>query len=295
MTLDERSFSDAGQTVELSPTPATSLAVVIDSVVVPDPTIGPALAAVGFAEVDVGLGPTVEVVRVPTDVVDALADAPQTPVSYVFTRLRTRPTRPLARRSRTDDGPRVRRARRSPASVAGASPCASTNGRPTTCSPPCSGSPARGLDPADRRGRGRRLGGRRRRSGDGVDHTVRRPPSAPASPCRRAGPLTALDADPARRRLLADHRPPAVSAGDAAVDVAVPPPDGAGRSRSSCPRRSIGDDVTVRDHRPSTPGPTLDRRYAEPVTLPAAISRAVRRRPHGRARRRRHRLPRRPR
>ena len=44
----------------------------------PDPTIGPALAAVGFAEVDVGLGPTVEVVRPPTDVADALAAAAAT-------------------------------------------------------------------------------------------------------------------------------------------------------------------------------------------------------------------------
>ena len=91
VTLDDRSLSPTGQTIVL-PEPATSLAVVIDSVVVPDPTIGPALSAVGFAEVDVGLGPTVEVVRVPTDVVDALADAPQTPVSYVFSRLRSRPT-----------------------------------------------------------------------------------------------------------------------------------------------------------------------------------------------------------
>ncbi|MGI9052113.1 MAG: alpha-(1-_3)-arabinofuranosyltransferase domain-containing protein [Ilumatobacteraceae bacterium] len=94
VTLDKRSFQSGGQPVELSPTDGPRvISITIDSVVVPDPTLGPALAAVGFAEVELGLGRTVEVVRVPTDVVEALADAGETtPLSYVFTRLRTRPS-----------------------------------------------------------------------------------------------------------------------------------------------------------------------------------------------------------
>ena len=46
-----------GQRIDIEPTtgPAT-ITITIDSVVVPDPTLGPALAAVGFAEVDAGLG-----------------------------------------------------------------------------------------------------------------------------------------------------------------------------------------------------------------------------------------------
>jgi arabinofuranan 3-O-arabinosyltransferase len=91
--LDERSFAGDGQRVDLEPTAGPSaVTITIDSVVVPDPTIGPALAAVGFAEVDVGLGATVEVVRPPRDVVANGVDADATSLTYVFTRLRTRPS-----------------------------------------------------------------------------------------------------------------------------------------------------------------------------------------------------------
>ena len=90
--LDERSLGRDGQRVDIDPTSGPStVTITIDCVVVPDPTIGPALAAVGFAEVDTGLEPTVEVVRPPADAVDAVADA-DVPVSYVLSRLRTRPS-----------------------------------------------------------------------------------------------------------------------------------------------------------------------------------------------------------
>ncbi len=93
VVLDERSFSVDGQHVDLDPTAGPSVVTItIDSVVVPDPSIGPALAAVGFAEVDFGRGPTVEVVRPPRDVVARGLDADATSLTYVFTRLRTRPT-----------------------------------------------------------------------------------------------------------------------------------------------------------------------------------------------------------
>ncbi len=64
--LDDRSFGPDGQPIEIEPTAGPStMTITIESVVAPDPTIGPALAAVGFAEVDVGLDPSIEVVRPP--------------------------------------------------------------------------------------------------------------------------------------------------------------------------------------------------------------------------------------
>ncbi|MET0579573.1 MAG: alpha-(1-_3)-arabinofuranosyltransferase family protein, partial [Ilumatobacteraceae bacterium] len=91
--LDERSLSGDGQRIDIEPTDgASSITITIDSVAVPDPTLGPALAAVGFAEIGTGLPPTVEVVRPPSDAVSAIADAFDTPVSFVLSRLRTRPT-----------------------------------------------------------------------------------------------------------------------------------------------------------------------------------------------------------
>ena len=94
VTLDERSLSAGGQRVDLDPTSGPStVTITIDGVVVPDPTLGPASAAVGFSEVDFGLGPTIEVVRPPVVVTSAMTSGgTATPVTYVLTRLRTRPT-----------------------------------------------------------------------------------------------------------------------------------------------------------------------------------------------------------
>ena len=70
--LDDRSLGAEGQRIDIEPTSGPStVTITIDSVVVPDPTLGPALAAVGFAEVDTGLEPTVEVVLPPADAADA--------------------------------------------------------------------------------------------------------------------------------------------------------------------------------------------------------------------------------
>ena len=89
VTLDDRSLGPDGQRIDIAPTlGASTVTITIDSVVVPDPQdIGPALAAVGFAEVDAGVGPTVEVVQPP-----AVPDVEGVPRSYVFSRLRTRPS-----------------------------------------------------------------------------------------------------------------------------------------------------------------------------------------------------------
>ena len=165
----------AGQRVDIEPTTGPStVTITIDGVVVPDPTIGPALAAVGFAEVGTGLGPTVEVVRPPADAADAIAAAgSDVPVSFVLTRLRTRPTD----RWRADPEPALVRdielpdersfdlGRHGPSRPAGRRRRARRAARHRR--------PARRSSP-DRCGRRRRLGRGRRRSGDVVDHPVRR-------------------------------------------------------------------------------------------------------------------------
>lgn len=95
--LDESSLSAPGQRIRLEPTGGPSTVTIrIDATVVPDPTPGPALWGVGFAEIDVGLGPTTEVVRPPIDATNAVTamgdDGAGVPISWVLTRLRHRPT-----------------------------------------------------------------------------------------------------------------------------------------------------------------------------------------------------------
>ena len=105
VTLDDSSFDADGQRVDITPTTGPSTVdVIIESIVVPPGTAEP-LAAVGFAEVDAGLGPTVEVVRLPSDAIVALRESPDSAVSYVFTRQRTRPSD----RWRADPEPTMRR------------------------------------------------------------------------------------------------------------------------------------------------------------------------------------------
>ncbi|MET0577641.1 MAG: alpha-(1-_3)-arabinofuranosyltransferase family protein, partial [Ilumatobacteraceae bacterium] len=90
--LDDRSLGADGQRVDITPTAgAAEVRIAIEAVVVPDQSLGPALASVGFAEIGTGLAPTVEVVRVPSDGPTAVAGS-GTPLSFVLTRQRTRPT-----------------------------------------------------------------------------------------------------------------------------------------------------------------------------------------------------------
>ena len=267
VTLDERSFSEAGQTIVL-PEPATSLAVVIDSVVVPDLTIGPALAAVGFAEVDVGLGPTVEVVRVPTDVVDPLAESPQTPVSYVFSRLRTRPSD----RWRADPEPTMVREFDVPDDRQ-LLPAVSVR-----LDQRAADEVLAGLLGIDGPIASTRLTGVASAAGWAV--ADRDPSTAWITPFSAAvgARLTVPTAGPVRAMTLTqptgDFSPITglrLSAGATVVDVAVPPPDEAGRSRIVLPQALVGDEVTLEitsvDART-----VIDRRFGEPVTLPAGIA-----------------------
>jgi arabinofuranan 3-O-arabinosyltransferase len=104
--LDERSLTGGGQRIEIEPTSdAATVRITIAATDDPQPPIGPAIGGVGFAEVDVGLGPTTEFIRPPLDGLDATASTPDTPLTMVFTRLRTDPTD----RWRSDPEPELRR------------------------------------------------------------------------------------------------------------------------------------------------------------------------------------------
>jgi arabinofuranan 3-O-arabinosyltransferase len=104
--LDDTSRTGAGQRVDIEPTDGpTTITVEIAAVTAPQPAIGAASGAVGFSEIDLGLGPTVEFIRPPIDGLDASTSAPDTPVEMVFTRLRIDPTD----RWRSDPEPVMRR------------------------------------------------------------------------------------------------------------------------------------------------------------------------------------------
>ena len=242
-----------------------------------------------------GSAPTIEVVRPPADAVDAIAAAGDTPVSFVLTRLRTRPTD----RWRSDPEPTMVREIELPD---GRSFVPDGHGAPRPA-----GDRRRARRAARHRRTGwrtsrltgvadrRRVGRRRRRPGDGVDHAVRRRPSAPTldAPRRRARSTTLELTQPG-----GDHSPitGCGSAGGTAVDVAVPPPDADGHEhRRRCPTPvPAGDRARWRSRRSSrasrstaaTPSRSCCRRP----------SRAVGRRTAPSCRRPcRHRLPRRPR
>ena len=215
VTLDDRSFSADGQRVDVTPTNGPSTVdITIESIVVPPGSTEP-LAAVGFAEIDAGLAPTLEVVRLPTDSVSILRDSPDTPLSYVFTRLRTRPTD----RWRSDPEPTMRREFTVPGDRT-FTPAVTV--RLDQRADDAVLAELLGIDGAarvvtvDRSRRRWRLGRDRRQPGHVVDHTVRCGRGGP--PRRRAGrsgqgaddhpaqrvtspPSPACDSHPAIRRL----------------------------------------------------------------------------------------------
>ncbi len=93
VTLDDRSLV-AGQPVEFPATNGpTTIRISLGSMTGRRHAVGPDRAGVGFAEIDTGLGPSPEVVSVPTDLTTALRDGGvDVPVVYVLTRERVRPT-----------------------------------------------------------------------------------------------------------------------------------------------------------------------------------------------------------
>ena len=104
--LDDISLTGNGQRIEIEPTGGpTTVTIAVAATSDPQPPIGPAVGGVGFAEIDLGLGPTTEYIRPPVDGLTASAAAPDTPLTLVFTRLRVDPTD----RWRSDPEPVLRR------------------------------------------------------------------------------------------------------------------------------------------------------------------------------------------
>ena len=85
VALDGRSLAGDGQRIDVEGAADSTVDIVITGTSAPQPPIADAIGAVGFAEIELGLAPTVEVIRVPTDATDAGFD---NPTSYVFSRLR---------------------------------------------------------------------------------------------------------------------------------------------------------------------------------------------------------------
>jgi arabinofuranan 3-O-arabinosyltransferase len=91
VALDESSRVAPGQRVAIPPTAGPAVATItITATTNPQPAIGDAIGSVGFVEIDVGLGPTVETIRTPIDGLDEMASAES--VDIVLTRLRAEPT-----------------------------------------------------------------------------------------------------------------------------------------------------------------------------------------------------------
>ena len=268
VTLDDSSLSADGQRVDITPTNGPSTVdITIESIVVPPGSTEP-LAAVGFAEIDAGLAPTLEVVRLPTDSVSILRDSPDTPLSYVFTRLRTRPTdrwrsdpEPTMRREFTVPGDRtftpavtVRLDQRADdavlaellgidgaaassrlTGVAAAGGWAATDDNPATSwITPFGAAVGAHLDVA--------------LAGPVRELTI-------TQPAGDFSPITGLR----------------LTSGDTAVDVTVPAAGVDGRSTVTLPERLTGPELAI-EITTVEPRATTDRRYGDPVALPAAIS-----------------------
>lgn len=123
VALDATSLEGDGQRVDIEPTTGASritirITATDTSFIRPRPQrtgfevapVGAAIGGVGFRSVDVGLPPTTEIIRLPVDATDAAAESDaaidgSTPIAIVMSRLRTDPTD----RWRSDPEPSLQR------------------------------------------------------------------------------------------------------------------------------------------------------------------------------------------
>jgi arabinofuranan 3-O-arabinosyltransferase len=270
VTLDDRSFGPDGQRVDLPPTDGPStVTVTIDSVVVPDLTPAAAWAAVGFSEIDFGLGPTVEVVRLPRDVPDAISAARgNTPVTFVLSRLRTRPTD----RWRSDPEPAMVREIQLAADQSFTPAITVRLDQRAT-----DGVLAQLLGVGGAQADARLTGVA---SAAGWAVTDDDPATAWITPFGRAvGSSLEVQAPEDVTELTITQRTGdfspitalRLSTGAGVVDVNVPPPDESGASRVTLPQAVPAGPVRV-EITAIEPRTTIDRRYGETVVLPAAIA-----------------------
>lgn len=93
--LDERSSSPAGQSIELG-LPASVIEIEISDTDMPRRATYPGVDPVGFAEVDLGLGPVTEVIRAPRALLDRLGpELAGHSLTVVLTRERSNPAEPV--------------------------------------------------------------------------------------------------------------------------------------------------------------------------------------------------------
>jgi arabinofuranan 3-O-arabinosyltransferase len=270
--LDERSRSGGGQPVQLPSTGTTLRMTIAATDATPasaDGTVPPGGDAVGFAEIDTGLGPTVEVVRPPVDWRDVAEE--DTPTDIVLTRERADDTN----RWRRDPEPvlvrdvfvpggdhdvqaTVRLDRRADdATLAGL-----LGWRGTVSDARLTGIPA--------------AGGWAATDGDETTSWIS-PFGAPAGATLTvptiggAAVVDALDVRQPSGSFSPITELTVTGADGAPVTIAVPPPDADGWSRLAFPAIPVDGDVAVTvsgvDART-----TRDRRSAELVSLPSAIA-----------------------
>ena len=267
--LDPRSVAAGQELADPAFSSMHTLEIEITGVSEGDPTVAASRAGVGFTEIDLGRGATTEVIRLP---VDALSAADDAPLAVVLTRLRTDPTDPW----RSDPEPNLVRsfsldtARQFDADVtlrldrgADDSAIAALLAQPSTAATPW----------GDRR----LTGSTTARGAAAVDND---PASAWVTPFDGAlgATLTFVTTEPLQTFDMmqrAGHFSPItmvrIDNGATAVEAPVPTPDGSGRSTVtlSTPLAAGPTSLTITavDVRP-----TVDRRYGDVLTLPAAIA-----------------------
>jgi len=269
--LTTESFAPSGQLVPL-PASATPGAVVIEIAQVTDgdAAVAASRGGVGFSEIDAGLGPTTEYIRLPVDAVEAAAGRP---LAVVLTRLRVDPLDPWRgdpepelirefalpdRRSMTL-APTLRLDRRAPDTVLAAVLQPSLGPALTTASARLTGAP--------------RHAGMFATDGDVTTSWI--------TPFDGAvGATLTIPLDGPVEGALDIVQPPGtystiteveIGDGTSATVLAVPPPDADGRSTLAVPAPVGGDRLllTITGIDPTT---TVDRRYGDVTTLPAAIA-----------------------
>lgn len=284
VVLDDASRA-GGQVIEIpEATTGSTVDVEITGVAPGTFPLAASLAGVGFSEVDLGLGATTEWIRPPVEAVEAVrTSASATPLALVFTRLRADPTDPwradpeprLARRFDVPDDrsmdvtATVRLDRRAGDADLAALLANATNGTaPIASARVTGGSAQRGIAAVD---------------GDTATAWVTPFDEAVGSSLYfddvgPLGDLLVLDqqtttASPVTMLRIERSDAAEPQSAPVSVEVDVPVADAAGRSEIPLPP-AITDatgplTITITAIEPRT---TIDRRYGDPRTLPAAIS-----------------------
>ena len=246
-----------------------SLEIEITGVSEGDPAVAASRSGVGFTEIDLGRGPTTEVIRLPVDAAAAAGDAP---LAIVMTRLRIDPTdqwrsdpEPDLVRSFTLDVPR---------------PLATTvvlrldpDANDSTLDAMLGSTDATGAPVADRRLDGAIRGrGAAAADGDGASAWVTPFDGAIGATLdfTTTEPLQTFDIVQA----IGDFSPITMirlDNGATAIDTPVATPDEAGRSTVTLPAALDAGptSLTITEVAART---TVDRRYGDVLTLPAAIA-----------------------